>query len=418
MLRDRYRQWGINDKNQKRSTNRGRHYTVAAAHENADVSYKDQWHGGSMAPPSFAAGCNLRLPFHIPKQVRLLQQTLKSIQDWQLHFKDSGGHQRHVISAVIWLRTHIRSMRCAIHCLENSPSLDQSALAFRLLRETSIALRNKLRVKCSPPAVLISMFTLLKVESLNSSRLSIYHYTSRTFFLRMAAEMLPRSHPTLLLLQLLACDQTPNVTTAICRVGRHVVEQCLGPSSEQVWVSQLGLTNAATGTKTIAERPNDSDQSGERHTANTATSAEDAGTRELAYVNRLRSLSGLDTQSKQDLREAYGAYQLLAVSQHWLGDFAGEGVSLRNALKFAETMDLDAGVGPGDPSLEVLQAVRELYCYYEIQNDTDRCQILRLDYPSPLKIGIMGLSPYHLIGNGNLQKPIARTHTSHPPVWQ
>lgn len=384
MPRDRYRRWGINDKNRKGPV-KSRHSLVTATHENDVRRRQDQAPDGSTAHYLPAASRSLQLPFNIPKRVRLLQQALKSVHDWQHHFSDLGERAA-IIPSAIWLRTQLRSMRWAVHCLENKPSLDQSNLAFRRLQEASIILHNNLAVRCTPPAVLMSMFTLLKFNSLDSRPSSVYYYTARRFFLQMAAEMLPATHPTLLMLQLFLCEQTPEMMAAVYRVGRSVIGQCLGTTSQEIWTSQVDLTDAATTTDMEHNSQGRSTETADKDlTADDVHIAEPAMNRKLAYVHRLHLLSESIAQRNENLREAYGAYQLLAASQNWLNDSAGEEVLLQNALKLANAMEPDADVGSGEPSLELQQAVRELYCYYEGHDDVGRREALRLEYPRPFR---------------------------------
>lgn len=155
--------------------------------------------------------------------------------------------------ASIWLRTHLREMGWAVHCLENDPSHDQSALAFERLWKASNIIHDNLEVKCTPPAVLMSMTALLRFGSPDNRPSSMYSYTSRKFFLAMAAEILPVSYPTLLLLKLLLCEQSSEALPAISRAGGNVIGQCIGMHSEDIWTSQIELSHAVTISNTDTE---------------------------------------------------------------------------------------------------------------------------------------------------------------------
>ena len=252
MLRDHYRRWGINDKNRKNSAKENPRSTVAAMHKNAAWCYQDQ-NGETRFNDSTADG-SLQLPLHIPKDSRLLQQALKSVRDWQLNSIEQGIGQNAATSASIWLRAHLKSMRWAIHCLENNPSGAQSLLAFTRLREASVILRNNLEAKCTPPAVLMSMTTFLKFGSSDNRSSSVYYYTARRFLLGLAAEALPASHPTLLLLRLFLCEQTPETLPAVCRVGGSVIGQCIGTNTQEIWTSQIDLSHAAVMSDTNSKQ--------------------------------------------------------------------------------------------------------------------------------------------------------------------
>lgn len=385
MLRDRYRRWGINDKNRKGPI-RSRRSIVAATHEDIARHHQDHAPDSSIVHHISSASRSLLLPFSIPKRVRLLQQALKSVHDWQHHFNELGGERSAIIQAAIWLRTQLSSMRWAVHCLQNEPDLDQADLAFRRLQEASIVLHNNFKARCAPPAVLMSMFTLLKFNSLDRRPSSVYYYTARRFFFQLAAEMLPAFHPTLLLLQLFLCEQTPDMMAAVYRAGRRVIGHCLGATSQEIWTSQIDLADAVTQTGVDHEPQGHPIKADDRDFAADDTRiAEPAMNRELAYVYRLHSLSRLNTQRSENLKEVYGAYQLLAASQHWLNDHAGEEESLQNALKLANAMGSVADVQSGELSFELQQAIRELYCYYESHHDEGRCEALRLEYPRPFQ---------------------------------
>jgi hypothetical protein len=270
-------------------------------------------------------------------------------------------------------------MGWAVHCLGNQPSRDQSALAFERLREASIIIHDNLEIKCSPPAVLMAMTGLLKFGSSDNRPSSIYSYTAKRFFLAMAAELLPVSHPTLLHLRLLLCEQYPEVLPAVCRAGGNVIGQCIGMNSEHIWTSQIDLSHAATSSDT---NPESQTCLGSPDAEISAGLGEDAAaTRELTYVYRLHSLSSLRAQNRDDLRIAYGVYQLLCVSQSLLNDSVGKEVSLQNALQLARLMELRADARSGHLSSELLQAIRDLYCYYEDWGNVELCRSLRLVYP-------------------------------------
>lgn len=376
MLRDRYRLWGINDKNRKSTSKTFRRSIVAATHGDAVRCRQDQHF--DIPQDYFTTNVSLQPPLHIPNHSRLLHQALKSVHDWQLQFNELGGRREAAMSASIWLRTHLRDMGWAVHCLENEPSRNQSALAFRRLRKSSIIIYDNLEAKCSPPAVLMSMTALLKFGSPDNRPSSIYSYTAKRFFLGIAAEILSVSHPTLLLLRLLLCEQSPEALPAVCRAGANVIGQCVGMNSEDIWTSQIDLSHAATISDTNPERETCLNSSDAK--ISTATGEDVADTQGLTYVYRLHSISTLRAQYRDDLRKAYGAYQLLSISQKWLNDSVGEEHSLQNALQLARLMQSDADDRPGEPSFELLQALRDLYCYYQDQGNAERCRDLRLEY--------------------------------------
>lgn len=381
MLRDRYRQWGINDKNRRSTSRKVCSSRVAAAmHGDTVWCRQDQRSGGGMRQNPSNANVSLQPPFYIPNCSALLHQALKSVHDWQLHFDELGGRRGAAMWASIWLRTHLREMGWAVHCLENDPSHDQSALAFERLWKASNIIHDNLEVKCTPPAVLMSMTALLRFGSPDNRPSSMYSYTSRRFFLAMAAEILPVSHPTLLLLKLLLCEQSSEALPAISRAGGNVIGQCIGMHSEDIWTSQIELSHAVTISNTDTELETCLGSSDAE--IPTVTGGDAAVTAGLTYVHRLHSLSTLRAQNKDDLRKAYGAYQLLSISQKWLNDSAGEEISLQSALQLARFMELNAQGRSGELSFELLQAIRDLYCYYNDRGNAERCRNLRLEYPA------------------------------------
>jgi hypothetical protein len=111
------------------------------------------------------ANVSLQPPFYIRNTPRLLHQALKSVHDWQLRFDELGGRLEAAMWASIWLRTHLREMGWAVHCLENDPNDDQSDLAFKRLWEASRIINDNLEVICTPPAVLMSMTDQLFVRT-------------------------------------------------------------------------------------------------------------------------------------------------------------------------------------------------------------------------------------------------------------
>lgn len=380
MLRDRYRQWGINDKNRRSTSKKICNSTVAAAmHGDTVWCGHDERSGGGMRQNASNANVSLQPPFYIRNTPRLLHQALKSVHDWQLRFDELGGRREAAMWASIWLRTHLREMGWAVHCLENNPNHDQSALAFKRLRDASRIINDNLEVKCTPPAVLMSMTALLKFGSPDNRPSSMYSQTLRSFFLKRAAEILPVSHPTLLLLKLLLCEQSSEALPAVCRAGGNVIGQCIGLESEGIWTSQIELSHAVTMSD-IDPEPETCFGSSDAEIS-TVTGEDAAVTGGLTYVYRLHSLSTLRAQNKDDLRKAYGAYQLLSISQKWLNHSVGEEISLQSALQLARFMELDAEGRSGELSFELLQAIRDLFCYYKDRGNAERCQNLRFGYP-------------------------------------
>ncbi|GAB7334410.1 hypothetical protein MBLNU13_g06416t1 [Cladosporium sp. NU13] len=381
MLHDRYRQWGINDKNRRSTPKKVCNSTVAAAtHNDALCCHHDERFGGGLRQNVSNDNVNLQPSFYIPNLPRLLHQALKSVHDWQSHSNELGGRREAAMWASIWLRTHLRETDWAVHCLENEPSRELSELAFERLRKAGITIHDNLEVKCSPPAVLMSMTALLKFGTPDNRPSSIYSYTAKRFFLGVAAEILPVSHPTLLLLQLLLCEQSPEALPAVCRAGGSVIGHYIGINSKDIWTSQIELSHAVTMSDTNPE-PETCLGSADAERS-TATGKDAAATRGRRYVYRLHSLSTLRAQHRDDLRKAYGAYQLLFISHKWLNDSVGEDVSLRNTLQLAHLMHSDADGQSGDLSFELLQAIRDLYFYYEGQGNAERCRNLRLEYPA------------------------------------
>lgn len=379
MLRDRFRQWGINDKNRKRHASKGRRSKAALAHKDDGQHHKDGFVDDSDEHRYAIVSPGLPKPIEQLKHTRLLQQVLKSVRDWQKYFMDSGANRGEVASATVWLRVRLRSMRWAMHCLENGAAQTESDLAFKRIREASIVLRNNFEAKFTPPAVLMCMSTLLNLGFLDGRPSSVQYNTARKFFVQMAAEILPPTHPTVLLLRLLLCEQIPETLAALHRIGPGVIGQCFGADSRAIWTSQMDLTNTAAREGMNARLRLVSDKVNDGYL--TASCAEHATNRTLSYASRLHSLSQSYTQPSDNLKEAYGAYQLLAASQHWLSDAEGEEMSLQNAVHLAKIMESTADVQPGELSFEMMEAIQELNCCYENHGKAQQSAMLRLEYP-------------------------------------
>jgi hypothetical protein len=82
--------------------------------------------------------------------------------------------------------------------------------------------------------------------------------------------------------------------------------------------------------------------------------------------------------------EAYGAYQLTAASQYWLSDCVCEEASLQNALRLAALMETTSAEAwlDGELSSGMLQAIHELYWFYEHRGNLARYEALCLQYPA------------------------------------
>jgi hypothetical protein len=79
MLRDRYRQWGINDKNRRTTPQEVCYSTVAAVYGDAVCCHGDQHLDGGIRHNASSAYVSPQPPLSVSNQARLLHQALKSL---------------------------------------------------------------------------------------------------------------------------------------------------------------------------------------------------------------------------------------------------------------------------------------------------------------------------------------------------
>lgn len=402
MLRDRLRKWGLNDKN-RRSTASERRVTclnnnqkLVAILRNAPRELADQ-----TSSQSDLRDIIITHPPPTPNDARSVQQALKSMMDWHSHFHDSDFGKDEILIYTDRFYFLLRSLSVSLKFDRSDQSM--CGAATRRLGEASASLQGHLKPMCTPLAVLSSIQLILRIVNRRDSD-EWYKATSK-FLLQTTAGSLPRSHPTLLLLQALLGDQlTPDGLYMIFEVGSLLVRRCYGGSTALHF--RLDFISAALDIYPDAKFTIATGMLCD--TANTAHDVlwsdalaefeDDRRHRSYEVLSYVRGCScylndrvpfdlpsvPMPLATIQERSADYYAWRILANSQRMQCGFAGEEISRLNAHALIVTMsNMDGGSRSDEDSLHI---IRRLHLFYEEHDLDEQCQALRLEYPSAFEL--------------------------------
>jgi hypothetical protein len=210
--------------------------------------------------------------------------------------------------------------------------------------------------------------------------------------LRTTAETLPACHPTLLLMKALLLDNSASEGLAIVyELGFDVLKRYHGElfaTDFQFDVVSGALhidPHAAIGSHVdmICAAANDSNDP--RRLPELVSLSHLKGRYPEAAHFAQRCLARLRDLSKQDCWTAVEAWRQLSYSQRMQRDVAGEEESLWNAHAVTLAMTKDEARG-SELSLYVLDSVSDLYGFYESNHLEEKCEALRVEYPSAFEL--------------------------------
>ena len=238
---------------------------------------------------------------------------------------------------------------------------------------------------CTPLAVLRSIESLLYLAFRRHSRSWHYQTLTLKFLIRTAAEVLPASHPSLLLLRLLLDGTTSAQLVTVYELGIRVIERC---NSRPHAVSfRAGFLVAALDNGLDATfRPyadvfcaTAHDMNDDRHQCGIAKLYLAMGRyRESADILR-RCLSQLEDEGNEESLDSVNALRILARLQFQQEDLAGQETSLRRILEIVLARHRLERQAQFDT--DALQAIAYMDMFYQRHRLNQKREALRLDFP-------------------------------------
>jgi hypothetical protein len=389
MLRDRLRQWGMNDKNRRSTANSRRRALQPANNRSNHQKF------GSCHTPIYCSSPqqitpnhgNLQNVLHTPKEMLVVQRTLKGILDWQHHLDDSMVDPNHSLDNTRIFGNLVNDMAiCLYVSLVNPFSCGKITPQ---LRTMSAKLQSCIGVMCTPPAILRSigvLSTFMRHRNVNQW----YHETSR-FLVNTAVEAFPDSHPSLLLLHLLFSDPTLPQLAMVYEVGSSIMQRLYGETEAFSFcigmhfvVSRMGLDATFRSFAELLYASTHVSNDAMR-LFNIARLHYSMGWYERCSEAAQRCLAQLEAQNNPHDSGIILTLKVLAESQQLQQDFAGQETSLQRILKIVLARDRRK-LRDSQLSLKALDAISRLDDFFASREMHEQRDALRLEYPSAFEL--------------------------------
>jgi hypothetical protein len=395
MIRDRLHLWGFNDKNKRTAPGKRRGSSRSASNKNI-VSNRRKAHyqtPGAYLWMRLSVDARIHDTLSTPEKLRSWQHAAKGVLDWQQSLQELAVEvDEELLRNDSWtLYDSLWDILDAVNMINTNPWTCKSAT--RCLARSSAAIASHLRstsIRNTPLTVFRAIWPL---QVLAGNRYSDEWYETTTrFLLKTTAEALPACHPTLLLMKALLLDDSASEGLAIVyELGFGIIQRYHGEWSAtefQCDVVSGALhvdPHAAIGAHVdmICAAPIDSNDA--RRLSDLANLFHLKGRYpEAAHLGQ-RCLARLRDLGEQDSWNAVRAWRELSYSQRMQRDVAGEEESLWNAHAVTLVMARDTNNG-SELGIDVLHSVSDLYEFYESHHFEEKCEALRVEYPSVFEL--------------------------------
>jgi hypothetical protein len=395
MFRDRLRLWGMNDKNQRRALNNCRRVKFSAGNEDVVSDKRRARHRMTASDLWIRLSIDARIhnTLSTSKKNRYWQRALKGVFDWHQSLQDSTVEVDEGL-----LRDDPRTfhdlfldMYRAVNAVSVSPWTCKSAT--RKLQNASAAIDSHMRstsIRNTPLTLLVVIRPLQALA--NRRNFDEWHDTASRFLLKTTAENLPACHPTLLLIKALLLDDAASEWLAIVyELGSDIIQRYYGRSFAESF--QFDVVSGA-----LCINPDAAIGSHIDMMCAAARNSNDAGRLlqladlyylkgrypEAAYFAQ-RCLTRLRDIGEMDSWDAVDVWWQLSNSQRMQRDFTGEEESLLNA--HAVTLSITRKKSHGSElSTDLLRSLSDLYGFYERNHSKQKCEALRVEYPSAFEL--------------------------------
>ena len=332
--------------------------------------------------PSLLGHENVHNVLCTPKEVLVLQRTLKSVLDWQEHIEILQAPSKKVRKDECRLAMLLVTIMNALNLNHRVPW--QCEKATRLLQSKSEALQNHIRVTCTPPAVFRSIKMLIRLAS--QGEYSAWHYQTIQFFVNTAAEILPSSHPSLLLIRLLFEEPTAAQLAMVYEQGFRTMQRCYGGAEADyfraefltaVFGNGLGATFRSSAESLCRSSSDTNDGRSLLRIAQMCYSMD----RDDECETFLRKCwTRLKAEGKGKSADSLAALHLLSILQNLREDYAGEVKSLRKYLAIELIRDRRSCHGP-QLSMNALLVIADLDDLYRSLGLGEQRVALRSEFP-------------------------------------
>lgn len=387
MFRDRLRDWRMNDKNRRSAATPRRR--VLQSTNNGDKPSKPSkpashcnMFGRRSSQLAMLDHENIHNVLQTPKEILVLQRTLKGVLDWQQHAEDSMIDLEHRWAFFELLKD---MQQCLIVSHNN---MSMCGKITPQLRRTSAKLQSHMAT-CTPLAVLRSVDELLYFAS--NRNFSPWYYETSRFLINAAAETFPESHPSLLLIRLLLDGLTPPQLIMVYEVGSIITNQLYDEVTTLSFrirmhsaASYIGL-GAAIRSYADALCSAAPDETNPWRLYDMAILYYSMHQYEKAADAARRYIAQIEDEGDGNSSTLIGALQFLAVVQSEQNDFVGEEITLQKILATALARDRRE-LHTSQLSMDALKGISCLegfYMYYDLSEQRDA---LHMDYPSAFEL--------------------------------
>lgn len=389
MFRDRLRLWRMNNKNRRSSAHQILGSLPSA--DNGDDISKPGSHYNKIGRNSsrfvMLGHENIHKVLQTPKEMLVLQRTLKGVLDWQQHVEDSEVVLGYSFGNT---RTFIKWLRDMDQCLYvNSMNPFSSEKTTSQLGRISAELGSHIGVTCTPLAVLCSV-NFLSNFAHKRAHSSWYNETLK-FLINAAIEVFPDSHPSLLLLRLLSNRLTASQLVMMYKVGSDVMKQCGGEALSFSLRTAMHSVASRFGLGATIRSYGDALCVSISHATNTV---------DLHIIARLygslreyeksadavrRHLAQIEDKAGGDSPTSIAPLRFLAFVQYKQKDCAGEEATLQKILKITLARDRRE-VHTSQLTVDALDAISELDAFYVRHDLNEQRDILHLEHPSAFEV--------------------------------
>jgi hypothetical protein len=318
---------------------------------------------------------------------------VKGVLDWQQSLQESAVEvdEDLLLDDARTLHNLIYHIHDAVSMISYDPWICKSAT--RNLAKSSAAIASHLKSTSSRNTPLAIFRAIPPLQILAGDRKSDdWCDTASRFLLETTAETLPAYHPTLLLMKAVLLDDFASEGLAIVyELGFGIIQRFHGePSATDFQCAVVSGAlhvdpHAAIGpyVDMICAAAKDSNDAG-RLFDFAALSCLKGRYHEAAHFAQ-RCLARLRDLGEQDSWNAVSAWRQLSNSQRMQRDFTGEEESLLNA--YAVTLTVTGNTDhESELSVAVLRSVSHLYRFYERNHLEEKCEALRVEYPSVFEL--------------------------------
>jgi hypothetical protein len=377
----------MNDKNRRGAGNLKRR-TLHSADNEDKASKPGSRHnniGRNSARSSTLDHENVHNLLQTPKEMLVLQRTLKGVLDWQRHTKDLTIRPDQSFDDSCTFGNLVSTMdQCLYVCCLNPFSCEK---IMTQLGKTSAKLQSRIGVICTPLAILDAIEVLSNLTLYRNGN-QWYQETSR-FLVNTAVEAFADSHPSLLLLHLLFSEPTPSQLAMVREVGSDIMQRFYGEAEASwfrvaihIFAFRMGLgatfeshANALCATTTTDPK----------RLYGVARLYRSMGQYEKSGGAVRRCLAQIEDEGDGDSSTSIDALHLLASVQSKQNDSAGEEKTLQKLLKFTLARDRRE-LSISQFSMDALEAISGLEAFYADRGLIEQRDALHLEYPGAFEL--------------------------------